>query len=93
MAMKFASTAELKNRTNALLREIENGQVVVVTRRGKPVAALRVCHEGDIEDLVLETSPSIRASIERAERDLRRGRGISLERYRDRALPKASARP
>ena len=90
MAMKFASTAELKNRTNDLLHEIEDGQVVVVTRHGKPVAAIQVCHEEDLEDLVLETSRSIRQSVQRAERDIREGRGIPLGQYRTRA--RASSR-
>ena len=84
MAMKFASTAELKNRTNELLHEVEDGQVLVVTRHGKPVAAIQSCHEDDLEDLVLSGSVSIRRSIERAEADLRGGRGIPLQRYRAR---------
>ena len=82
--MKFASTAELKNQTNRLIRAVEGGHVVVVTRRGKPVAALRECTENDIEDLVLETDPRIRRSILVAEEDLRAGRGISLGEYRRR---------
>lgn len=80
--MKFASTAELKNRTNDLLHEIEAGQVVVVTRHGKPVAAIQVCHEDDLEDLILETNRAIRASVRRAELDIVESRGISLDRYR-----------
>ncbi len=80
--MKFASTADLKNQTNRLIRAVEHGQVVVVTRRGKPVAALRECTEDDIEDLVLETDPRIRRSILEADDDLRAGRGISLAEYR-----------
>lgn len=80
-AMKFASTAELKSGANRLLREVEKGQVLVVTRRGKPVAAVQACSEDEIEDLVLETDPRIRASVERAQQDFRRGRGIPLGRY------------
>jgi len=83
--MKFASTAELKNHTNELLHDVEDGQVLVVTRHGKPVAAIQSCREEDLEDLVLCTSPSIRRSVERAEADLRRGRGIPIEQYRARA--------
>ena len=37
------------------------------------MAALRVCHEDDIEDLVLETSTTIRRSVKKAEDDIRRG--------------------
>ena len=84
MAMKFASTAELKNNTNRLLRDVEKGGVVVVTRHGKPVAALQKCGEDGIEDLVLETSASIRRSVERAERDLDAGRGMTLAEYKAR---------
>ena len=85
IAMKFASTAELKNRTNELLRKVEAGATLVVTRRGKPVASVRACAEDDIEDLVLESDPRIRQSVRRAEEDLRAGRGVSLERYKARA--------
>ena len=80
--MKFASTADLKNRTNALLRQVERGQTLVVTRRGKPIATVLACAEDDIEDLVLETDPRVRGSVEKAERDFRLGRGITLDQYR-----------
>jgi antitoxin (DNA-binding transcriptional repressor) of toxin-antitoxin stability system len=79
-----ARTAELKNRTNELLHEVEDGQVPVVTRRGKPVAAIHACHEEDLEDLMLLTNPSLRCSIERAEKDLRAGRGLTLRVYKKR---------
>ena len=84
--MKFASTAELKNQTNKLIRAVEKGQTVVVTRRGKPVAALRNCSEEDIEDLVLETDPRIRRSIREADEDFRAGRSISLSEFKKRHL-------
>ena len=66
--MKFASTAELKNQTNALLREVEGGTILVVTRHGKPVAALRPCSEEDIEDLVdaIETGRDTQGGIQLA---------------------------
>jgi prevent-host-death family protein len=84
--MKFASTAELKNKTNKLIRAVEKGQTVVVTRRGKPVVALRTCSEEDIEDLVLETDPRIRRSIRESEEEFRSGRGISLTEFKKRHL-------
>ncbi len=92
MAMKFASTAELKNRTNELLHRVEDGQVLVVTRRGKPVAAIQACHEEDLEDLILSTSAEIRRSVERGEDDLRRGRGVPLDRYRARVVSRRRMR-
>ncbi len=40
-----ASVRELKNQTTALLRKVEKGALVVVTRRGKPVATLKPFEE------------------------------------------------
>jgi len=48
---------------NQLVHDVEGGEIVVVTRHGKPVAALRLCHEDDVEDFVLETSTTIRRSV------------------------------
>jgi prevent-host-death family protein len=43
-----ASVRELKNQTTALLRKVEKGALVVVTRRGKPVATLKPFEEQDL---------------------------------------------
>lgn len=43
-----ASVRELKNQTTALLRKVEKGALVVVTRRGKPVAILKPFEEQDL---------------------------------------------
>ena len=83
--MKFSSTAELRNQANELLHEVEDGEVIVVTRHGKPVAAIQSCREDELEDLVLETSQAIRRSVERAADDIQRGRGISLNEYQARS--------
>ena len=37
---KYATVRELKNQTTALIREVERGKPIVVTRRGKPVVTL-----------------------------------------------------
>jgi len=44
-----ASVRELKNQTTALLRKVEKGALVVVTRRGKPVATLKPFEEQDLQ--------------------------------------------
>jgi len=51
--MKMVNTVELKNRTNALLRQVGHGEAVIVTRRGKPVAALTRLVDADLEEFVL----------------------------------------
>jgi prevent-host-death family protein len=44
-----ASVRELKNQTTTLLRKVEKGALVVVTRRGKPVATLKPFEEQDLQ--------------------------------------------
>jgi len=43
-----ASVRELKNQTTILLRKVQDGAFVVVTRRGKPVATLKPFEEQDL---------------------------------------------
>lgn len=79
--MKVANTVELKNRTNALLRQVMKGEPVIVTVRGKPAASITALTEDDLEDFVLEHSPKIRRMIAEAEADRKSGRVIALETY------------
>jgi len=51
--MRVVNTVELKARTNALLREVARGEAVIVTLRGKPVAALTRLTDADLEEFVL----------------------------------------
>lgn len=44
-----ASVRELKNQTTALLRQVEKGGTVIVTRRGKPIATLKPFEERDLQ--------------------------------------------
>ena len=48
--MRFANTVELKNKTNKILKEVMEGNPVIITYRGKPAAAITSLKEGDIED-------------------------------------------
>ena len=54
--MKVANTVDLKNQTNELLRQVMNGEALIITYRGKPVASLTALSENDLEDFVLEHS-------------------------------------
>ena len=42
--MKTASVRELHHNTSAILREVSEGQVFVIEKRGNPVAKLRPFH-------------------------------------------------
>ncbi len=79
--MKVANTVDLKNKTNKLLRLVMNGDVVVITYRGKPAASLTPLSEDDLEDFVLEHSPKVRKMLAEAEADRKAGRVLPLEVY------------
>ncbi len=79
--MKVANTVELKNKTNELLRDVVKGEPVIITYRGKPAASLTALTEDDLEDFILENSPSVRKKIAKAEADIRAGKIISLDDY------------
>jgi prevent-host-death family protein len=79
--MRVANTVELKNKTNELLREVMKGNPLIITYRRKPAASILPLSEDDLEDFIIEHSPSIRRKIAQAEKDLRAGRLISLDEY------------
>jgi prevent-host-death family protein len=79
--MRVANTVDLKNKTNKLLAEVMKGNPVIITFRGKPAASILPLTEDDLEDFIIEHSPSIREKIKLAEEDIRRGRVVSLDDY------------
>lgn len=52
--MKFVGGRELRNHTGKVLRAVQEGEKVILTKRGKPVAALVPLEEDEVERLVLE---------------------------------------
>ena len=75
--MKTMTVFEAKNHFSRALRIAEE-DVVVVTRRGKPVATIQSITERDLEDLLLERSEAFWKMIERA----RKGKSISIDEVR-----------
>jgi len=76
--MKILSTYEAKNAFPKVLK-LSRRDVVIVTNRGKPVAAIEGLNgEEDLEDYLLERSPMFWAMIRRA----RRGRSLGIARVR-----------
>ena len=76
--MKILSTYEAKNAFPKVLK-LSRRDVVIVTNRGKPVAAIEGLNgEQDLEDYLLERSPMFWAMIRRA----RCGRGVGIARVR-----------
>ncbi len=56
--MRLVSTADLKNRTNEVLRAALAGEPVIVTRHGRPVASLLRIDERDLEALARRAAGS-----------------------------------
>src|SRR5262249_42320510 len=76
--MKILTTFEAKNAFPRVLK-LSRRDVVIVTNRGKPVAAIEgLAGEDDLEDYLLERSPKFWAMIRRA----RRGRSVGIAQVR-----------
>lgn len=52
--MRFVGVREFRNKTGDVLSAVQNGEKVILTKRGKPFAALARLREDEIERLVLE---------------------------------------
>jgi len=55
------------------------GRPLVLTRHGKPVAALIAVEAGDLEDFILAHAPDLAASLRDATRELEAGESQPLE--------------
>jgi prevent-host-death family protein len=71
--MKTMTVFEARNNFSKTLKAAEQ-DVVVVTRNGRPVAAIQAIGDEDLEDLLLERSPKFWGMIRRA----RQGRPVPL---------------
>ena len=73
--------AEAKGSLSEYVREAEDGPLVL-TRRGRPVAAVVPIHGVDMESLSLSTNPEFIALIERSRASYKATGGISVEDMR-----------
>lgn len=86
--MKTMTVFEARNNFSRTL-EAAKGDVVVVTRNGRPVAAIQAIGDDDLEDLLLERSPKFWDMIRKA----RRGRSVPLSAARRRLASTRPGRP
>ncbi|MBI5074667.1 MAG: type II toxin-antitoxin system Phd/YefM family antitoxin [Nitrospirae bacterium] len=77
--MKFVSMRELQKEASAIVGLAEKGEDIIITKHGKPAAVIYPLNEGDMEDYLIEHSPSIRKKIEAGVKDARAGRVTSIE--------------
>lgn len=52
--MRFVGVRELRNKTGDVLGAVQKGEKVILTKRGKPFAAVARLRENEIERLILE---------------------------------------
>lgn len=97
--MKTASVAALKAHLNDYLEQSQQSPVIV-TRSGKPVAALvALADDGELERLMLSHSPKFRAIIAKSCSQIEETGGIPHEQFwrevesESAAPPGASKRP
>ncbi len=76
--MKFANVKELQKDASGIISRVEKGEDVIITKRGKPAAVIYPLSESEIEDYLIEHSPSIRKKIEEGLKDRKEGKTIPL---------------
>ena len=76
--MKTVNTAELKTHANRLLRRVAKHDVVLITKRGKPCAALVPVSSDTLVDLLWEYSPEVQRRLRAAMEELRAGKTESM---------------
>ncbi|HUT55818.1 MAG TPA: type II toxin-antitoxin system Phd/YefM family antitoxin [bacterium] len=81
--MKFIAMRELRNNTSQLLDRLSR-EDLVVTRNGKPAAALIYLDEELLEDFIIAHHPTLLREIENARQEYGRKGGISHAEMRKR---------
>ncbi len=77
--MTTVNTVELKSQANRLLRKVARHEVVLVTRRGRPCAALIPVSDDTLVDLLWEYSPETQRRLQIAQEELHAGKTESLK--------------
>jgi len=89
--MKSAPLSEVKNDLSKFLREAEKEEVVI-TRHGKAAGVLKgFASEEEWFEYRLLNDPRFLKRIEKARRDIRAGKGISIEELREQAEQEAQS--
>ena len=78
------SIRDLANKASAVVDEVaKSGKPAVVTKRGKPVAAVVPIDPDALDDWVLANAPEYVKAMREADRDLGAGKTTSLDDLRD----------
>ena len=78
--MTTVNTIELKTHANRLLRRVASThQMVLITRRGRPYAALVPVSDENLADLIWEYSPDVQKRLRTAAEELQSGKTMPLK--------------
>jgi prevent-host-death family protein len=81
MAMKFVTIRELKINGSKVIDGL-NGEDAIITKRGKPVAALVPLDEDTIEEFIMTHNPKFLAELSRAHKEYQKKGGKDLDTVR-----------
>ena len=81
--MKFITVRELKINGSMVINRLPR-EDAVITRRGKPVAALVPIDEDTLEEFIIAHHPIFLAELSRARQEYRKKGGTPLEKIRQR---------
>lgn len=79
--MTTVNTVELKSQANRLLRRVAKREIVLVTRRGHPCAAIIPVSDDTLADLLWEFSPETQRRLRVAVEELQKGKTRSLREF------------
>jgi len=79
--MRFVTLRELKINPSKVLRELKR-EGVVVTRKGKPAAALIPLDEDTLEDFIIAHHPTLLKELDKAYREYQAKGGKTLAEMR-----------
>jgi prevent-host-death family protein len=80
--MRVAPVADVKARLSAYLDECAAEGLVVITRNGKAVAVLLAPYDNDdLERLLLGRSPRFQALLNRSQKSIKGGNGLSEQAF------------
>ncbi len=83
--MKFVAMRELRNNTSKLLNSLAKDDVVI-TRNGKPAAALVKLDENTLEEFILARHPKFVRELETSRKEYQKKGGITHKEMKKQLL-------
>ena len=96
--MKVASLTDVKARLSEYVKQCQTEGPVVITQKGRAVAALLVpVDDEELERLILAHSPRFQAMLNESHESIKSGKGLTSEEFwkavKERRSQKSKAKP